>query len=79
MASASQAAALEAPAGESLIDVEGRPFLRDPDDDMVLGLALAAGCRYIITHNVQHFDRSEQLGVTALSPRDFLNLVRSRP
>ena len=29
-----------------------RPFLPDADDDMVLELAVAAGCRHIITHNV---------------------------
>ncbi len=56
-----------------------RPFLPDPDDDLVLELAFAAGCRYIITHNVRHFDGSQQLGVTALSPRDFLALIRNRP
>ena len=44
-----------------------RPFLSDADDDMVLELALAAGCQYIITHNVTDFHGSEQqLGVTAL-------------
>ena len=56
-----------------------RPFLPDADDDMVLELAFAAGCRYIITHNVKDFHGSEQLGVTALSPRDFLNLIRKKP
>jgi predicted nucleic acid-binding protein len=56
-----------------------RPFLPDPDDDMVLELAVAAGCRHIITHNVKDFHGSEQLGVTALSPREFLNLIRKRP
>ena len=55
-----------------------RPFLPDPDDDMVLELAFAAGCRHIITHNVKDFRGSEQLGVSALSPRDFLNLVRKK-
>src|SRR5438046_1746158 len=49
-----------------------RPFLHDADDDMVLELALAAACRHIITHNVSDFGGSEQLGVTAISPRDFL-------
>lgn len=49
-----------------------RPFLRDADDDMVLELAVAAGSRHIITHNVTDFHGSEELGVTALSPRDFL-------
>jgi hypothetical protein len=55
-----------------------RPFLPDPDDDMLLELAFAAGCRHIITHNVRDFHGSEQLGVSALSPRDFLKLIRTR-
>jgi predicted nucleic acid-binding protein len=55
-----------------------RPFLPDADDDMVLELAFAAGCRHIITHNVRDFRGSEQLGVTALSPREFLNLIRAK-
>ena len=56
-----------------------RPFLTDPDDDMVLELAFAAGCRHIITHNVKDFHGSEQLGVSALPPREFLNLIRKKP
>ena len=56
-----------------------RPFLRDADDDMVVELAFAAGCQHIITHNVKDFKGSEQLGVTAVSPRDFLNLLRKKP
>ena len=55
-----------------------RPFLPDADDDMVLELAFAAGCRYVVTHNVKDFHRSEQLGVTAITPRDFLDLIRVR-
>ena len=55
-----------------------RPFLPDPDDDLVLELAFAAGCPHIVTHNVNDFHGSDQLGVTALSPRDFLNLIRPR-
>lgn len=55
-----------------------RPFLRDPDDEMVLELAFAADCRHIVTHNVRDFDGSEELGITALSPREFLNLTRKK-
>jgi len=55
-----------------------RPFLHDADDDMVLELAFAAGCRHIVTHNVKDFQGSEQLGVTALSPREFLKLIRQK-
>jgi putative PIN family toxin of toxin-antitoxin system len=55
-----------------------RPFLRDADDDMVLELAFAAGCPYIVTHNVKDFHGSEQLGVATITPRDFLNLIRTK-
>src|SRR5262245_800895 len=56
-----------------------RPFLADADDDMVMELALAARCRHIITHNVSDFRGSEQLGVAAMTPRDFLKLIRKKP
>ena len=56
-----------------------RPYLRDPDDDMVLELAFAAGCEYIITHNVRDFDGCDRLGVAALSPRDFLQRIGRIP
>lgn len=55
-----------------------RPFLPDADDDMLLELAFAAGCRYIVTHNVKDFHGSEELGIKAITPSDFLNLIRSR-
>ena len=45
---------------------------------MVLELAFAAGCRYIVTHNVKDFRGSGQLGVSAPSPRDFLKLIRKK-
>jgi hypothetical protein len=55
-----------------------RPFLIDADDDMVLELAFAAGCRHIVTHNVKDFRGSDQLGITALSPREYLALIRRK-
>ena len=55
-----------------------RPFLRDPDDDMVLECAVAAGCRYIVTHNIKHFRRTEQLGVRAITPAEFLQILKEK-
>jgi predicted nucleic acid-binding protein len=55
-----------------------RPFLVDANDDMVLELAFAAGCRYIVTHNVKDFHGSEQLDVAVVSPREFLSLIRKK-
>lgn len=55
-----------------------RPFLPDPDDDMILELAFAAGCTYIVTHNIRDFAGCERMGVGAITPRDFLKLIRAR-
>lgn len=54
-----------------------RPFLHDPDDDMVLECAVASGSRYIVTHNVKDFRRVPELKVQAITPADFLNLLRN--
>jgi len=55
-----------------------RPFLRDPDDDMVLECAVASGSQFIVTHNVKDFRRIEVLKVQAIKPADFLNLLRGK-
>ncbi len=54
-----------------------RPFLRDPDDDMLLECAVASGCPFIVTHNVKDFQRAGSLNVRAIQPGDFLKLLRS--
>ncbi len=56
-----------------------RPFLRDPDDDMVLECAVASGSTCIVTHNVRDFRRVDSLGLNAITPADFLRLLRSKP
>lgn len=53
-----------------------RPFLTDPADDLLLELAFAANCKYIVTHNLRDFRGSEQLGIIAITPGDFLKLIR---
>jgi putative PIN family toxin of toxin-antitoxin system len=55
-----------------------RPFLRDPDDDMLLECAVAAGCAYIVTHNIKDFRRTEQLGVKAVTPGQFLQILKEK-
>jgi putative PIN family toxin of toxin-antitoxin system len=52
-----------------------RPFLKDPGDDMVLEVAVAAECPYIITFNQADFDGSETFGVQAIKPTAFLELI----
>jgi hypothetical protein len=43
---------------------------------MILELAFAADCKYIVTLNGRHFKGCEQLGVEAVTPGDFLKLIR---
>lgn len=54
-----------------------RPFLHDPDDDMVLECAVASGCEFIVTHNLKDFRRVDELNVQAITPADFLKLLRN--
>ena len=49
-----------------------RPYLRDPDDDFLLDLAVAANADHIITHNKRHFAESGKFGIVILTPREFL-------
>ena len=55
-----------------------RPFLRDPDDDMVLECAVASGSQFIITNNTKDFKRAPELRVNAITPAEFLTLLRSK-
>ena len=56
-----------------------RPSLPDPDDDLILELAVAASCRYIVTHNIRDFRGTEKWGIAAVTPAAFLKLTTSRP
>jgi predicted nucleic acid-binding protein len=53
-----------------------RPFLRDPSDDLVLEVAVAAGCEAVVTHNVRDFRCAEKLGVQIITPGRFLQQIR---
>lgn len=55
-----------------------RPVLRDPKDDMVLELAVEAGCDAIITHNLRDFVGAERFGITVLTPGAFLQQLEGR-
>ena len=52
-----------------------RPYLSDPDDDMLLELAVEAGCTRIVTFNAHDFRGIEQFGLRAVRPQDFLKEI----
>jgi putative PIN family toxin of toxin-antitoxin system len=52
-----------------------RPVLRDPKDEMVLELAVASGCKRIVTFNSRDFTGAEQFGVRLETPGQFLKRI----
>ena len=52
-----------------------RPLLKDPKDDMVLELAVGAGCNFILTYNLRDFQGVDQFGIHVMTPKTFLELL----
>lgn len=53
-----------------------RPFLTDLRDDMVLELAVTAGCECIVTYNKKDSEGVEdQFGISIVTPNDFLQQI----
>ncbi len=53
-----------------------RPFLTDPNDELVLELAVSAQCEYIVTHNIKDFRGTEKFSIRAITPKEFLQIIR---
>jgi predicted nucleic acid-binding protein len=51
-------------------------FLKDPKDDMVLELAVAAAeCEYLVTFNEKDFEGAERFGIKVVEPKEFLKRI----
>lgn len=64
-------------AEEAYIYFRWRPFLPDPKDDLVFECALAAGATHIVTHNCNDFRGTESLGISVVTPRQFLAILNA--
>ena len=42
---------------------------------MIVELALAANCVYIVTHNIRDFRGCEGLGIKVVTPREFQEII----
>lgn len=50
-----------------------RPFLNDPEDDMVLETAFNASADFIVTHNLKDFRKvEERFSIRVVAPGEFL-------
>ncbi|PSB26025.1 putative toxin-antitoxin system toxin component, PIN family [Stenomitos frigidus ULC18] len=52
-----------------------RPYLPDPKDDMVLELAVTAGCDSVVTYNIRDFVGTEKFGIKAITPGELLRAI----
>ncbi len=55
-----------------------RPTLLDPRDEFVLELAVAAGCRALVTHNVRDFASARRFAVQVVTPATFLTWFQEK-
>ncbi|MCY4200630.1 MAG: putative toxin-antitoxin system toxin component, PIN family [Gammaproteobacteria bacterium] len=52
-----------------------RPVLRDPNDDLVVEVAIAGNCDTIVTFNRRDFDGTQRFGIRIMTPREFLDQI----
>jgi len=52
-----------------------RPCLSDPDDEMLLELAVGSNSDFIVTHDIRHFKGIHGFHARAIRPGDFLKLI----
>ncbi len=52
-----------------------RPFLKDPNDDLVLELAVESESEFIITYNRRDFAGTETFGIKVFTPKEFLQKI----
>jgi putative PIN family toxin of toxin-antitoxin system len=52
-----------------------RPFLKDPYDDHILEVAITANCKYIITYNKKDFEKAKDIGIQAITPYEYMEMV----
>jgi predicted nucleic acid-binding protein len=70
---------LEAIAESVVVIVKPRPLSSDPNDDMILDLAINGRADAIVTQNKKHFDSAaKRFGIRVLSPAEFLKRLREK-
>jgi putative PIN family toxin of toxin-antitoxin system len=71
--------ALEAIAEPVYVALQHRPLSPDPNDDMVLDVAINGKADVIVTNNTKHFrEAAERFHLEVLTPAELLSKVRKR-
>jgi putative PIN family toxin of toxin-antitoxin system len=53
-----------------------RPFLKDPNDDHILEVAVASQTEIIVTHNIKDFNGIDRFGIRAITPKQLLKEIK---
>lgn len=53
-----------------------RPFLKDPNDDHILEVAVASQTEIIVTHNIKDFNGIDNFGIRAITPKQLLKEIK---
>ena len=56
-----------------------RPYLRDPQDEMVLEAAVAGRCSAIVSYNKKDFAGAERFSIKVVTPQEFLKFIGAAP
>ena len=52
-----------------------RPLANDPDDDLLIELAVVAEADFIVTYNTSDLLAARQFGIALVTPKEFLQEV----
>jgi putative PIN family toxin of toxin-antitoxin system len=55
-----------------------RPKLSDPNDEMILELAVTSQSKFIITYNKSDFREAGEFGISVLNPVEFLKKLEAK-
>jgi putative PIN family toxin of toxin-antitoxin system len=58
------------------INIFWRPCLSNPDDEMILELGIHSKSEFIITNNIKDFKKIKGFRIKAITPNDFLKILR---
>ena len=56
-----------------------RPILKDPEDDMILELAVRANCKFIVTYNKADFQGVGKFDIELVTAKQFLQIIQELP
>ena len=69
--------AIEARAEPIEVEIKHRPMSSDPNDDMILDVAINGRADALVTNNAKHFVAAgRKFGISVMSPREFLKMLR---